>query len=502
MKLQNQLSLKSALRFALPCFASCLLLAACSNDKSEVIPEPLPSAASGTIRFTASAPSAFETVTTRIGIDGDNKPTVDNYEQDEPVVWVGGEALSVFFVPKETGTVVHAKFIIDDETITNGGKSAELVSVSNLGVLDGEYTIYAITPYQSDNSLVESFLDLSNQIQDADTKNYSHLGNTASMRAVGGDASFANGSLTDGDINFEFEHLTSILRFHVVNGTNENLKITDISFTSSNISSSAKLHAGTGEVNTEIDLTSVNLEIASGGQELAPTTGADFYMSVLPQVVDNTDEYFVITVTTNSKTNPTFTYSALVSDLDLVDGFKSSQRFLFDLFAPSRPDGFSENVVTALFNNTFYTTGSVPERRLYVRTHPERPNYVLYDDIDLFCPDSWQPMRYNDVYTVPPSLRPALIDAVKLIALNMRGNNYVFGYSENCIVPTSPHDSSAFSTINLRTYRVQSHNFTFFLNELRRFSTYDSWLYGEVTDDYLSVLNPDRYFQIRCFSTL
>ena len=41
MNFTTQLSIRSALRLALPCLASCLLLAACSNEGSEMNPDDL-----------------------------------------------------------------------------------------------------------------------------------------------------------------------------------------------------------------------------------------------------------------------------------------------------------------------------------------------------------------------------------------------------------------------------------------------------------------------------
>ena len=341
MNFTTQLSIKRALRVALPCLASCVLLSACSNEGSEMNPDDLTPTAPSSIRFTASAPLASETKTTRIGIDSNNKPDVtsdSDWDREEPVIWLKGDAVSVFFAPKGGGEAIHAKFLVDDESISSDGKSAELVSDSNFdpSALDGEYTIYAFSPYASTNSLNNITLDLSNQSQaiNADATNYSHLGNTASMRANGGRVSFTKGNLTDGEHNLYFTNLTVLLRFHIKNGTGDPINVTGISLThpSMGVKSTYDLY---NQSSTESEKGSpYNLAIGgSSGYRLLADASFDAYMSAFPTHIDQLysgDLKLSISVADGES----FDYEINASSIAMSDDrdeFTVGTRFLFDI---------------------------------------------------------------------------------------------------------------------------------------------------------------------------
>jgi hypothetical protein len=340
MNFTTQLSIKSALRFALPCIASCLLLSACSSEGSEMNPDDTNPTAPGSIRFTASAPYASDAATTRIGI-GDNKPDVMNesdWDNDEPVIWLEGDAVSVFFVPVGDGAAIHAKFLVDDESISNGGKSAELVSDSefNPSELNGEYTIYAFSPYNSNNSLNNMTLDLSSQSQsvNADATNYSHLGKTAYMRANAGDAIFDNGRQTAGEVNLAFDHITSFLRFHIKNGLGEAINVTSISLSHANLSNTGVYSVEDGSLTPNSLNSTINLSFSGSGHQLANDDNFDAYMSTFPVSASlNSDEELLISITLYGVEEP-FEYSVSPSELgyaSLSDMFAVSTRFLFEV---------------------------------------------------------------------------------------------------------------------------------------------------------------------------
>jgi hypothetical protein len=341
MNFTTQLSIKSALRFALPCIASCLLLSACSNEGSEMNPDNANPTAPGTIRFTASAPMASDAATTRIGIDSNNKPDVtsdSDWDSEEPVIWLKGDAVSVFFVPTAGGSPIHAKFVVDDESISDDGKSAELVNDINFNpsVLDGEYTIRAFSPYASTNSLSNITLDLSSQSQsvNADATNYSHLGNTAAMRAYGGQKSFANGSLTGGDVDLYFEYLTLLLRFHIKNGTGEAINVTSISLTHPSMGVKTTYNLAMNSSTESQKGSPYNLAIGgSSGYRLLADASFDAYMSAFPTHIDQLysgDLKLSISVADGES----FDYeinASFIAMSDDRDEFTVGTRFLFDI---------------------------------------------------------------------------------------------------------------------------------------------------------------------------
>jgi len=398
MNFTIQLSIKSALRFALPCLASCLLLAACSNEGSEMNPDDLNPTAPSSIRFTASAPLTSDAATTRIGIDSANKPDVTNesdWDRAEPVIWLEGDAVSVFFVPTVGGNAIHAKFLVDDESISNGGKSAELVSDSDFdpSALDGEYTIYAFSPYASTNTLNNMTLDLSSQTQavNADATNYSHLGNTAYMRANAGNAAFANGILTDGEVNLAFDHITSFLRFHIKNGLGGFINVTDISLSHTFMSNESTYSVATGSLNSNGLNKTINLSFSGAGQPLYPNVEFDAYMSTFPVTHFGSESILNLTVYyTDATGTQMVTYPIPQSDLvDMTETdclFPKSSRFLFEITLGNTTFGPNPNEMRV--GNYGITWNQVNDLSL-ITIQNEHGIFVDYDKVASSCPTGY-----------------------------------------------------------------------------------------------------------------
>ena len=434
MNFTTQLSIKSALRFALPCIASCLLLTACSNEGSEMNPGDTNPAAPGSIRFMASAPLASDAATTRIGI-GENKPDVtdeSDWDRAEPVIWLEGDAVSVFFVPTAGGNPIHAKFVVEDGSISNGGKSAELVSASDFDprALDGEYTIYAFSPYASTNTLNNMTLDLSSQTQavNADATNYSHLGNTAYMRANAGDATFENGALTGGEVNLAFDNITSFLRFHIKNELGGFINVTDISLTHTFMSNTSTYSVATGSLTTTNLNETINLSFSGAGQPLYPNVEFDAYMSTFPVTHFGSESLLYLTVYyTDATGTQMITYPIPQSDLvDLSETaclFPKSSRFLFDIvLQPSDPA--SEYLDDLTHNGTTYT----PIRWENLLVSPANYiatllPYTIFDGYMYFeanpetvniCPEGWTILSVDIVDALQPEMRAQLFGAIGL----------------------------------------------------------------------------------------
>jgi len=354
--------------------------------------------APSSIRFTASAPLASETKTTRIGIDSANKPDVTNesdWDRAEPVIWLEGDAVSVFFVSKGGGEAIHAKFVVDDESISNNGKSAELVSDIDFdpSALDGEYTIYAFSPYASTNTLNNMTLDLSSQTQavNADATNYSHLGKTAYMRANAGDATFANGIITGGEVNLAFDHITSFLRFHIKNGLDGFINVTDISLSHTFMSNASTYSVATGSLNSNGLNQALNLSFSSSGQPLYPNNEFDAYMSTFPVIHYGTSNILNLTVYyTDATGTQMVTYQIPQSDLvDMTETdclFPKSSRFLFDVT-------INDNTITPPYptiedGEYIYSWTNINQDATGVVVIDGDP-YVRLVDLPTICPDGW-----------------------------------------------------------------------------------------------------------------
>jgi hypothetical protein len=388
MNLPNQLSIKSALRFALPGLAACLFLAACSNEISDVTPENLPSETVGTVRFSASTPLASEDVATRIGIDNDNKPSVDEWTKDEPVVWIGDEEVSVFFVSKADGDEIHAKFKIDGD-----GKSADLVNVTDLNHLNGEYEIYAFTPYVQGNTLSQAQLSLANQSQAANTTDYSHLSKSAYMRAAGVNATFNAGSLTSSAVNFHFEHVTSFLRFNITNELGKDITVNGISVYHPNMITEASYNIQDKTQSTTNDGSAIALTFGASGQTLSAGSSFDAYMSTLTVPLGtNFDKELVLTIYVAGDSDP-FAFSVLPEDLYFTSTngmFAPSTRFMFELVLsnnlPTDPNLPTSDYLT--YNNYIITWKAVADESI-IELNNADGIWVAVSSLAMSCPDGY-----------------------------------------------------------------------------------------------------------------
>ena len=335
---------------------------------------------------------ASEDVATRIGI-GPNKPSVEQWENDEPVIWIGDEEISVFFVLKSSGQEIHAKFKVDATSITNQGKSAELVNDAPLGSLNGEYTIYAFTPYVAGSTLAQAQLNLANQTQAANTTTYSHLGKTASMRAAGVAATFENSSLVSGDVNFDFEHITSFLRFNITNSADETINVTGISLTHANLFSDAKYNVVTGVRSNGVLNSSIALSFDGSGKTLTNTAEFDAYMSTFPVStnVSSTDKLGLTVYYTNSKGAQDKAFQISANQLiaaGVTELFPTGTRYLFDIDLASSGDDLDpsdRNVVLNGYEYSYMMVDSDVESLVY---HEDEP-FVSHADRPNACPDPW-----------------------------------------------------------------------------------------------------------------
>ena len=324
MNFTTQLSIKSALRFALPCLAASLLFMACSNEDAETTPEYNDSV-NPTVRFSASAPLSSEVASTRIGIDDSKKPTVGQHTQAEPVIWIADDEVSIVFV--QGGNRVYAKFKVDGPTISDDGTSAELVSVDIPTTLNGEYTVYALTPYTTQTANQLTF-DLSSQTQSVGHVDYNHLGTTTIMRAGGIPATFTNGA-TSSVVNFEFEYLTSFLRFNITNDLDESITVTGINLSHPDLITGQRFNYVQNAL-SQPTKTDLSLQFGAG-RTLIPNAAFDSYFSAFP-LTTSTGSLTLTVKYTDGDGAKDKSFTLPVDDLTGSSPyFPAGSRFLFDI---------------------------------------------------------------------------------------------------------------------------------------------------------------------------
>ena len=225
MKLENLLNVNKILRIALPCLAIGLFFSSCSNDElSETSNQTTD--VSG-LTFTATAPTASNEYSTRLGID-DNSVTEDR-NNPEQFIWLDGDKITFYFKAIKDG--VDQKIEYKAINISEDGKACDMAPVGSATIANGFYKIYALTPGSSDNFLNGidgTKIDLRNQSYPNGAENHSYLRDYMYNYATTVVQIHGN-SVVSGSIEMPFQNITSLLRFRVTNSTGADVTVKNIS---------------------------------------------------------------------------------------------------------------------------------------------------------------------------------------------------------------------------------------------------------------------------------
>jgi hypothetical protein len=225
MKLENLLKVDKVLRIALPCLAIGLFFSSCSND--ELSETSNQTADVSGLTFTATAPTASNEYSTRLGID-DNSVTEDR-NNPEQFIWLDGDKVTFYFKAVSGG--VDQKIEYKAVNISEDGKACDMAPVEGATLANGFYKVYALTPGSSDNFLNGidgTKIDLSNQSYPNGAENHSYLRDYMYNYATTVVQIHGN-SVVSGSIEMPFRNITSLLRFRVTNSTGADVTVKNIS---------------------------------------------------------------------------------------------------------------------------------------------------------------------------------------------------------------------------------------------------------------------------------
>ena len=333
MKIVQLLKLKMALRIALPCLALSVLMPACSNDDvtEDVVVD---NTVSSGLVFKASFPALEDDASTRLGINEDLIPLNPNIT--EPLIWIEGEKFSFNFVKGGVGQVVE--YVIT--SVADKGRSCVMEPVAAPTLVNGEYTVYVVTPHSDFNfiegSSTSCLINLSGQSQPASVDNYANLSNY--LYAYAQTTIEVAGNDIVGSNSLSFDLATSLLRFNVTNATGDDATITNITIshtgTTPQFRTSGVFNPTTGTFSGSGSASSLSLPTA---KTLSDGDAFDAYLSIIPTAgFENATEKISIRVdytdADGETTHKDWEWSVNeFSSSDPYAAFNASGRFLFTL---------------------------------------------------------------------------------------------------------------------------------------------------------------------------
>jgi len=226
MKLENLLKVNKILRIALPCLTIGLFFSSCSNDELSDTSNQTTDVSG--LMFTATAPTASNDYSTRLGID-DNSVTADR-NNPEQFIWLDGDKVTFYFKAVRDG--VDQKIEYKAINISEDGKACDMAPVGSATIANGFYKVYALTPGSNNNFLADGIngtkIDLRNQSYPNGAENHSYLRDYMYNYATTVVQIHGN-SVVSGSIEMPFRNITSLLRFRVTNSTGADVTVKNIS---------------------------------------------------------------------------------------------------------------------------------------------------------------------------------------------------------------------------------------------------------------------------------
>jgi hypothetical protein len=400
-------TLKNKYILAYPLFALSFVLGSCSQEGDNDLPEK--SSQRKTITFTAN-PVTAETkgISTRVGL------VPGNEDGDDELKWVNNEKVSIKFAGdnseiKETFTV---KVTGDIASITGLPPATEDV-----------YQIRAISPDKDSHFPNGGYTTLT--IPDVQTQDIfnKHLSEYIYMYAYpGGTISVDGAERATGDIELDFDLLTSLLRFEIINNstsdvTLSNIKISFPSGQSAKLYKNVILNEEDGSLVTQGQQThgsgmTLNLSDAFLGN----TDSSIGYMSIFPTTSVSTLDIDLTIKTTDGRTK-TISYTVTSAPI-----FESKSRYTIALdfnesdLEPSIEDmtglediGGKKYVVYKYKTTTEEISWMVTPAKFTSHDFDYATNHDL-------CPDSWRAPTVADLqdlqsqFTKYPEAKTLFID--------------------------------------------------------------------------------------------
>jgi hypothetical protein len=404
MNFENYLSLKKALRIAVPCLALSFL-ASCSNEEATEVSNETTFPATN-LTLTATVPVAKQSVSTRIGIKDDSEDAI-NY------VWLKDETLTLYWKNLHDDDA-HATIVYKVDVVMDGGNSCTMSPVEETELANGFYKIYSLSPHTEFNFVdgeLKATIDLGNQNQPSGAVDHAYLSDKMYQYATTV-VQVYEGDIISGTTNLPFEFITSLMRVRVVNNTGLPIDVSKVSLSYSTENNpqfyskgifTADEFDGVHSYEAAQDATLNDFSITTS-KELANEESFDVYMSFFPTAgyEDNdTETLNMIVDYVVNEIDGAFSRNVSVNHASFKKGdsylsFEGGDRHLLTLTinGDDLPDGVEPGDGDMMLSNGFLVTPV---------NYPLSTSYRLYNDIqfnslhtlgDVTCPDDYEVLTY------------------------------------------------------------------------------------------------------------
>jgi hypothetical protein len=413
MKFENYLSLKKALRIAMPCLALSFF-ASCSNEEATGTSNETISPVTN-LTLTATVPVAKQSFSTRIGID--DKLISDNASVEEPYVWIEGETLTLYWKNlHDSKADMVIKFVVSNVTADRKGCTME--PVGNPTIDNGFYKIHSLSPHTEFNFVdgeLSATIDLGNQNQPSGAVDHSYLSDKLYQYATTV-VQVYDGEIISGTTNLPFEFITSLMRVRVVNNTGLPIDVSKVSLSYATEDNPQFYSKGIFTANplkgphdyAQAEGATLNALSVTTEQELAVGASFDVYMSFFPTegyAPGSTETLNMVVDYTVQGVPGVMTRTSSVLNLAFNTGhlflkFDGGDRYLLtlsitetdlpaDVMTPiTDPFAVSYDQVVS-YKGYSYTWNQINSSTT-INFRSGDHIFLSYDKLETACPDGWQ----------------------------------------------------------------------------------------------------------------
>ncbi|MDR2912360.1 MAG: DUF1566 domain-containing protein [Alistipes sp.] len=191
-------------------FAAALLSVSCGSENTGDTAPEVKTYAPAVRATIGELTDANPAVATRAGVVEDNP----DYDEGEKFYWHDGDMAKVLFFADGNLNATPTELIYTAK-VAGGVKSNTCEFTTTGSVPAGDYAVYALYPayhWSKDATGYKVAFPSNNYITFSDASS-THLGNHIFMRADAGEVTISDDG--DEEIDLDFEHLTSVIRFHI-----------------------------------------------------------------------------------------------------------------------------------------------------------------------------------------------------------------------------------------------------------------------------------------------
>ena len=305
MKL-SKFNSKVAAAFILP---AALMFASCSDNNEQT---PNTESQIELVPITISA-DVLQPVSKIAFTGGANNGNLS--ETNEALEWGKGDKISVNFVRNGNSRELQIFTVTE---VKDGN-----ATLSGMGPKSDTYDVFAVYPAVEENADWES-IEVSIANEQTQVGNNLKIDGNALMWGKAENVNFTDNEI----INLEFTPKTALLRFNILNNTNEAITITNVKFQYDgwgNLYNTGTLNMNTGAIVPDQTKTPPVYSVDISGDPIAVGATLDAYMAILPTQTMSSGNYWMMVTYNNGET-----VKSILAASEIGDGeYAAGERYIF-----------------------------------------------------------------------------------------------------------------------------------------------------------------------------